>query len=56
MKTDGHFKLSKSTKRLMSSILDKTERAFFKTTMINAEYAFIHNKRKPKQDKLDKTE
>lgn len=52
MKADKNFRLEKTTKRIMGSILDKAERKVFKEAMIGAQLAYEANKKKaPRQTK-----
>ena len=51
MKADKNFKLSKSTKRVMGSIKDKTAREAYKKAMIDAELSFEASKRMKVKDK-----
>lgn len=50
MKTDAHFKLTKTTKRILATIQDKNLRSQYKSLMINAENTFEINKKR-KQSK-----
>jgi hypothetical protein len=43
-KTNASFSLSKSTKRIMASIIDPAQRRLYKDAMINAESSFISSK------------
>ena len=54
MKADNNFKLSKSTKRILSSIMDKEHRRLFKDMMIRAEVDYAANKKKALSSKKDK--
>ena len=55
MKTDKNFKLSKTTKRLLSSMTDKAQRLFFKNAMIDAEVSYeIAKKRQPRTIEKEK--
>lgn len=54
MKADNNFKLSKSTKRILSSIMDKEHRRLFKDMMIRAEIDYAANKKKALSSKKDK--
>lgn len=50
-KTNASFNLSKSTKRVMSTILSKEQRAIFRHSMIDAEHSYIVNKnRRPREN------
>jgi hypothetical protein len=50
MKIDKNFNLSKSTKRILASIVDKEQRLVFKKTMIDAEASYEDaKKRQPKE-------
>lgn len=52
MKADKNFRLSKTTKRIMSSILDKDARKVFKDVMIEGQLSYEANKKKaPRQAK-----
>ena len=53
MKTDKNFKLSKSTKRVLSTILDKAAREAYKKAMIDAEFSFENSKRFKSKEKND---
>lgn len=54
MKTDKNFKLSKTSKRILSSIVDKEQRLVFKRTMIEAEASYEDaKKRQPKEKTKD---
>lgn len=53
MKADKNFKLSKSVKRVLSTIVDKTEREIFKKAMINAELSYEYSKRTKSKEKSD---
>jgi hypothetical protein len=54
MKTDKNFRLSKSAKRILSSITDKEQRLIFKRTMIDAEASYEDaKKRQPKERNKD---
>jgi hypothetical protein len=54
MKADSNFNLSKSTKRILSSITNKEERRLFKEMMIRAEVDYAANKKKALSSKKDK--
>ena len=43
-KTNASFKLSKSTKRVMSTILSKSQRTIFKHSMVEAEWDYVHKR------------
>lgn len=50
-KTNASFNLSKTTKRIMSTIIDPTRRNIFKNSMIDAEHSYIVNKnRRPREN------
>ncbi len=50
-KTNASFNLSKSTKRVMSTILNKEQRAIFRQSMIDAEHSYTVNKhRRPREN------
>lgn len=51
MKADKNFKLSKSVKRVLATIVDKTEREIYKKAMINAELSYEVSKRMKVKDK-----
>lgn len=53
MKADKNFKLSKSVKRVLATIVDKTEREIFKKAMINAELSYEYGKRTKSKEKSD---
>ena len=43
-KTNANFNLSKSTKRVLSTILSKEQRSIFKRSMIDAEWDYTHKR------------
>ena len=51
MKADKNFKFSKSSKRVMSSTLDKEQRLAYKKAMIDAELSFEYSKKIKVKDK-----
>ena len=51
MKADKNFKFSKSSKRILSTILDKTARDIYKKAMIDAELSYEAGKRMKVKDK-----
>lgn len=51
MATDKNFKLSKSAKRVLSTITDKAARKAYKDAMINAEDQFERNKKRVGKEK-----
>lgn len=50
-RTNSSFKLSKDTKRILSTIMDKTERNIYKTAMIDAEHSYIVNRHRRPSEK-----
>ena len=56
MKADKNFKLSKSTKRVLSTIVDKAERDAFKKAMIDAELSYEAGKRTKSKEKTVPTD
>ena len=53
MKADKNFKFSKSSKRVLSTITDKTAREAYKKAMIDAELSFEYGKRTKSKEKSD---
>lgn len=53
MKADKNFKLSKSTKRILSSIVDKAARLAYKNAMIEAELSQEKAKKTKTKEKTD---
>ena len=53
MKADKNFKLSKSVKRVLSTITDKAAREAYKKAMIDAELSFEYSKRTKSKEKSD---
>ena len=49
-KTNSSFKLSKSTKRVMSTILDPVKRNTFKNYMVSAEWDYINKRHQRPRD------
>lgn len=49
-RTNSSFNLTKSTKRVMSTILNAERRASFKKLMIDAEHSYIVNKNRRPRD------
>jgi len=49
-KTNASFKLSKSTKRILSTILDPVKRNTFKDHMVSAEWDYIHKRHQRPRD------
>jgi len=50
-KTNASFNLSKSVKRVMSTIVDRNRRAVYKQSMIDAEHSYVVNKnRRPREN------
>jgi hypothetical protein len=56
LKPDKNFRLSKTTKRMMCSIVSDSERNEFKRTMIQAELASEKAKRESGKSRKDKNE
>lgn len=49
-KTNSSFNLTKTTKRIMSTIVNAERRASFKKLMIDAEHSYIVNKNRRPRD------
>lgn len=56
MRADKNFKFSKSAKRVLATITDKSAREAYKKAMIDAELSFEAGKKKPIRDAKDKAE
>jgi hypothetical protein len=56
LKPDKNFRLSKTTKRMMCSIVSDSERNEFKRTMIQAELASEKAKRESGKSRKEKNE